>query len=624
MLDLAYAIRDAKGDRAAIAAAFATASTDARARYLDAQAAYREMCAVGLLRRAIETAADPKPLIEAASPQLRADLLAVLAVADKYDRAMCERRLQLAWLNANPERLPAIKDYYRFNIATFVNDWGVTSDPRRVAKGSTLIPFLLFPKQFELIDFMVDRFRAGEPGVIIKSREVGASYCSCATLVTLALFNVGFTATVGSATEVKIDHGRANKNTLFYKIREFAENLPDIFRAGYTREKSTYMLASFPENSSEIIGEAGKNIGRGGRSSIVVLDEAAHLPDSEAIDESLSANSPCVISISSVNGTANSFYTKAMNPNIPNMYFRWNDDPRKSPEWYQKQVDIWGAVAVAQELDCDFAASTDRIIIPSTHVTSAIGLADKVMRDSGIDVAKGRWRIAYDPAGEGADRNAVAVMHGPVLVHAESWSGKGDDLLGSVARVFKICDQYGVNEFEYDADGVGIGIPGHIRALNEKRESTPKERRGRDIPLPIRGRPFHGGGELVNPSDYVPGSSSRDNTRNEDAFHNLKAQSWFQLSYLFANAHRLATQGGDFDPDECIFMSSDIPELSRLCVELSQPQYKTNSSGKYLVDKKPDSSASPNLGDAIMVATSPRLWPLKISQNVLHATSRRT
>jgi hypothetical protein len=609
--NLAYSIRDAKGDRAAIAAAFAAATTDARTRYLDAHAAYREMCAVALLRRAVEAATDAKALIEAASPQLRADLLAVLAVSDVYDRAMSERRLQLAWLNANPLRLPAIKDYYSFSTAAFVNDWGVTSDPRRVAKGSTLIPFLLFPKQFELIDFMVDRFRGGEPGVIVKSREVGASYCSCATLVTLAIFNVGFTATVGSATEVKIDHGRANKNTLFYKIREFAENLPEIFRAGYTREKSTYMLASFPDNSSEIIGEAGRNIGRGGRSSIVVLDEAAYLQDSEAIDESLSANSPCIISISSVNGTANSFYTKAMNPNIANMYFRWNDDPRKSPEWYQRQIDIWGTVVVAQELDCDFSASTDRIIIPSTHVTSAIGLAEKVKRDHGLDVETGRWRIAYDPAGEGADRNAIAVMHGPVLMHAESWSGKGDDLLGSVARVFKVCDQYGLTEFEYDADGVGIGIPGHIRALNEDRK------------LPIRGRPFHGGGELVSPEEYVPGSSARDNTRNEDAFHNLKAQSWFQLSYLFANSHRLATLGGDFDPDECIFLSSDIPELSRLCVELSQPQYKTNSSGKYLVDKKPDSSASPNLGDAIMIATSPRVWPLKISQEVLDATSRR-
>ena len=41
-------------------------------------------------------------------------------------------------------------------------------------------------------------------------------------------------------------------------------------------------------------------------------------------------------------------------------------------------------------------------------------------------------------------------------------------------------------------------------------------------------------------------------------------------------------------------------------MELSQPQYKTSAAGLYLVDKKPDNSASPNFFDAILIARSPR------------------
>ena len=107
---------------------------------------------------------------------------------------------------------------------------------------------------------------------------------------------------------------RSNKNTIFYKLREAADNLPPQFRAGYEPSDQTYMFMSFPEQSAEINGEAGKQIGRGGRASIVVVDEAAHLPDSQAIYESLAATSPCVISLSSVDGTDNFFYELAHNP----------------------------------------------------------------------------------------------------------------------------------------------------------------------------------------------------------------------------------------------------------------------------------------------------------------------
>ena len=222
--------------------------------------------------------------------------------------------------------------------------------------------------------------------------------------------------------------------------------------------------------------------------------------------------------------------------------------------------------------------------------------------------------MGYDCAAEGADRNAVAVFQGNTLVWAESWSGKNDDMLGSVARAFKIADRFGIREIEYDADGMGNAMPGFFRTLNEKRiAARPNPATAKPAEYyatqngPITGVPFHAGGKVLDPLEYVPGSSAADNTRNEDAFYNLRAQCAFDLARQFANTHRLMGQTGDtFNPSGCIFLSDAIPEISRIAVELSQPQYKTDNSGLFLVDKKPDGAASPNFFDAILMARSLR------------------
>jgi len=616
VITLSHAIRAAGNDETAIAAAFAVASPADRGRYIVARDAYTEMRTVADLLDHVQAAADAEPLIAAASPQTRADLMHVLSSTDPFEREMRIRAIQRAWLDAHPQLVPALKDYYSAHIAEFISQWGVTSDPRRAATGSTLIPLILYPKQIELVDFEVDCFRDGVPGTVVKARGVGASYVSCAVLVSLAVLgNKGFTATIGSATEPKIDGSRANKNTLFFKLREFADNLPPQFRAGYTPADSTYMFMSFPEQSAEINGEAGKQIGRGGRASMVVLDEAAWLPDSQAIYESLSATSPCVISLSSVNGSANFFYDLAQNASVNNFMFGWRDFPPYCVEgWYQKTLALWGQVVFDQEYGCDWSSSKERIIIPKSHVESAIVNVEKML-DMGLNITRGKFRMGFDCAAEGADKNAVAVFQGNTLVWAESWSGKGDDLLGSCARVFKIADRFGIREIEFDADGLGLGIPGHFRALNEKRIASRPPLTSDMSPEDyfasgngaITGKPFHAGGEVIDPLKWVIGSSAADKTRNEDAFANVRAQGAFNMAHSFAQTHRLMQSTEDsFDPSDCIFLSDAIPEISRIGLELSQPQYKTSSAGLYLVDKKPDNSASPNFFDAILIARSPR------------------
>jgi hypothetical protein len=45
-------------------------------------------------------------------------------------------------IRANPDKVPALKAFYRDNPAQFVSDWGITFDPRNVERGlPAVIPF---------------------------------------------------------------------------------------------------------------------------------------------------------------------------------------------------------------------------------------------------------------------------------------------------------------------------------------------------------------------------------------------------------------------------------------------------------------------------------------------------
>ncbi|HKO36335.1 MAG TPA: hypothetical protein VJV21_07625, partial [Pyrinomonadaceae bacterium] len=95
---------------------------------------------------------------------------------------------------------------------------------------------------------------------------------------------------------------------------------------------------------------------------------------------------------------------------------------------------------------------------------------------------------------------------------------------------------------------------------------------------------------------------------NADFFGNAKAQAWWNLRMRFRRTFLAVTTGRKYNPDFLISISSTIPEKmrQRLCMELSQPTWVQNNVGKILIDKMPDGSKSPNLGDSVMIAYAPR------------------
>lgn len=506
---------------------------------------------------------------------------------------------KLNQIRNNPWCLSGLKEYYRANPAQFIIDWGVTSDPRNVERGlPALAPFLLFPKQEDWVHWCLERWKNQEPGLTEKSREVGLSWLTICFAVTMCLFNEGMIIGFGSRKEEYVDK-KGDPKSLLWKGRQFIQHLPIEFRGDWTERKhSPYMRIQFPLTSSVITGESGDGIGRGARSSLYFVDESAFIPRAELIDASLSQTTNCRIDISTPCGMNNSFARRRFGGKISVMSIHWTDDPRKDAEWYEKTCRVIDdPVIIAQEIDLDYTASVEGVLIPAAWVNAAIDAHIKLdIKPTGAKCA------GLDIADEGVDKNAICGRYGILLEYLDMWSGKGGDIYETVEKAFSFCDNYGFDLVYYDADGLGAGVRGDSRNINLNRHRTHKPA--------IKFEPYRGSGSVINPNanPFQGQSEPKDGQRgrtNEDLFANFKAQAWWNLRRKFQLTYRAIVEKIPVNKDDIISIPSTLPLLHKLKLELSQPTFSMNQAGKILVNKMPQGSRSPNLADSVVIAFAP-------------------
>lgn len=309
------------------------------------------------------------------------------------------------------------------------------------------------------------------------------------------------------------------------------------------------------------------------------------------------------------------------NPSLPtdpvDMFFRGDNPPPDSVVVEANYQDNpWFPDVLEQERLFDLSISPERhahvwlgaynqdadsVFIPSSWVNAAFDAHLKLgIEPSGIKKA------ALDVADEGLDKNALCGRHGVVLDHLEEWAGKGSDIFGTVQKTFLLCDRLGYKAFDYDADGLGAGVRGDSRIINEGRGAYEK----------ILVTPFRGSGEVLHPdSQMVPGR------KNRDFFANRKAQAWWELRIRFQNTFRAVVEGMEVDRDQIISIPSNLTNKAKLKQELSQPTFSLNGSGKIVIDKAPEGSRSPNLADALMMCYA-HMPVLRISPEALLRASR--
>lgn len=469
-----------------------------------------------------------------------------------------------------------------------------TYDPRLTrernpdgSRKSPYVPFTLWPKQREILLQIGDLVDAGEEGLIEKSRDTGATYITAGFALHRWLFVPGFKTTFGSRKVDYVDK-KDNPDSIFAKLRIMARRQPaELMPDGFNwAQHDNYMRLVNPATGSVISGEGGEDMGRGGRSSLYVVDEAAFVPNAETVEKALSGNTDSVLWVSSVNGMGNLFARKRHSIMKPHQIMRlhWRDDPRKTEEWAAaKQASFSDPTTWASEYDIDYTASVEGICIPALWVESAKRLAalEPRLKPSNAGV------VGLD-VGAGKARSVSVPRKGPVVLPPQS---RGDpDTTGTAYWGLQIANDNGCDRLNFDAPGVGAGVSSTM--MNREDDSL----------------------DVVAVNTGVPPSETRiwpDGRTSEEMFGNLKAEIWWLCRTALQRTHEHVLwiegkeNGREHPLTDLLALPSGDKDSDALCLQLSLVKWGRNEKGKIVIERKEALAkrgiASPDHADGLML-----------------------
>lgn len=534
------------------------------------------------------------------------------------------------------------KEHYRTRCIAWIEDWGFTADPRNagIAGRITNMPFIMFPRQRELCEFILSCLEGETDGLIEKCRDMGATWICVGVSDWLWRFWPGVSVGWGSRKQEYVDR-KGDMDSIFEKLRAFGRMIPAEFQPkGWNdRIHSTEMKIMNPENGASITGEIGDSIGRGGRKRVFFKDESAHYLHPELVQSALDDNTRCQIDISSVNGPGNVFHRKRdagveWRPGQPAikgvtnvMVMDWRDHPAKDQLWYDrrraKAIKDGLLHKFEQEVNRNYYAAVQGVIINSEHLKACID-AHLIPALKGEGWEDGPWHGALDVAdnleGTVGDRNAGSFRKGVVLRELYEWNEL--DVGATTRRAVAMCMSKGSMQFDYDSIGMGSAVKAERNRL-EADKLMPKG--VRFVPWDAGASPVGAELEDTDPKARVI-HGDKDSPLVKDFYANFKAQGWWELQQRCWRTFQCVQAGRMLYPvDELISIPSDLPHRLELEKELCQPTRGLSGAMKMLVNKAPEGTKSPNLGDAVMM----NYWPAKvklamvISDEVLNRTRRR-
>lgn len=159
-----------------------------------------------------------------------------------------------------PSTLTDAKAYYEKHPGDFVNTWCDTYDPRNAFHigRSVRMPLILFPRQWDLFEFMQNLVENQCNGLIEKSRDMGATWCAGGFSVANFLFARGSSIGWGSRKEALVDRG-GDIDSIFEKLRYLLRSVPPCFYPrGFDPDNMPHMKIVNPifETSITEIGRA--------------------------------------------------------------------------------------------------------------------------------------------------------------------------------------------------------------------------------------------------------------------------------------------------------------------------------------------------------------------------------
>ncbi|MGL5923894.1 hypothetical protein [Chroococcidiopsis sp.] len=440
-----------------------------------------------------------------------------------------------------------------------------TYDPRQKP---AMIPVRLFPKQREYLDWRCDRRVNKENGVIEKSRDAGVTYMNLFHHLHCWLFEDGYKGTFGSRVENLVDK-RGDPDCIFEKMRMTLRWLPTwmLPQSFNWNKHDNYMRLVNPDRDSTITGQGGSNMGRGGRSTVYDVDEFAFVEHAASVDAAISSNSDCIFYTSTPQGIGNLFYQKRFSDDYQVFTIKWQDDPRKSQEWYEAQKRKFDPVIIAQEIDLDYSASIEGIYIPGEWVRAAINL---------VVAPVGKESAGLDVATSGKNKTVLIIRRGPKILDIHDWQGL--DGTQTTYKTKEILETRGCPHLNFDADGSGEAITGPLSNMTDLHFTF----------TPLRG--------ASSPSDIYWETEQKT---SKQKFHNKRAELWGIVRDRFRKTYDYVHNGIYYPEEELI----SIPNHPHLIAQISQPLRKWTAAGKILIESKEDMRKrgvnSPDYADAL-------------------------
>jgi hypothetical protein len=218
------------------------------------------------------------------------------------------------------------------------------------------IPYVLYPRQKELLSRIHDSVINRHPLLVNKGRELGVTWEFICYVAHAWRFSNGFSAKLGSRKESLVDDSTVD--SLFGKLRFLFKRMPAHLREKNVKDILLQLINN--RNGSEIIGEAtNPGFGRGGRKTGILFDEFAHVPPAIAAAcwTSVDTVSETIWLPSTPNGKANKFYQ--LYSEFPEEYvfeMNWRADPYRDETWKAKRLEKQSVEEFEQEHEASFSA----------------------------------------------------------------------------------------------------------------------------------------------------------------------------------------------------------------------------------------------------------------------------
>jgi len=528
------------------------------------------------------------------------------------------RHRMMSKFNDDPSMIESL---YINDPVRFVCHWVDIYEPRNAGRGlPTRFPFVLFKRQEELIQFFHACVVEEGTGLVEKSRDMGATWCGVGYSVWMWKFIPGSAIGWGSANSEKLDR-LGDASSIFEKVRMVIRGMPPIFKPKkFKDENLMFKRVVNPDNGSSIVGEIGDNIGRGGRTRVYFVDEAAYLERPDAVEGSLSENTRVRIDISSVSAPGTVFHRtrqagiewapgKKIQTERANVFLLdWRDHPEKNAEWAAKRKKMFEDKGLghvyAREIGRDYAAVTQGAIIKQEWFEAACNANEKL----GITMDDGDTYAGLDVADGGEAANACAVKMAQTVKALNTWAVRDTAITARMA--VGLCQSFLPCTLNYDCLGVGAGVKAECFRLADDNL----------FPVELTLVPWNAGATPLNPFDRVVPNDEKS-MMNKDYYANMKAQAWTHVGRLFYNTWRAVVNGEKFDVKEMICIdtkSIEVGLLHKLRDELCQVQATTAKSAKMklMIVKAEHDRQSPNLAEAVVIAS----WPVPTNMMASNST----